>query len=150
MIRFTQPLNYIHNLRSILNFQEKKMFSTLNKIGKESLEIWIQTLKTQNPKKMASLYSKDAVLLPTLDSSLRDTNKKIEDYFKTFLAKGPSCEIQEIQDFQLCDTAVTVVGHYGFKFNDKSSADARFTYILTKDNESNKWLIKHHHSSLQP
>ena len=130
--------------------KERKMIETLKKVGKESLENWIKTLKTQDPKQMVSLYKKEAVLLPTLDSTVRNTNEKIEEYFQSFLAKGPSCKIQEIQDIQLSDTAVSVVGHYGFTFKDNSKANARFTYIFTKDNISNRWLIAHHHSSLQP
>ena len=127
------------------------MTTLLNKIGKESLNTWIKTLKTQDPKQMVSLYHKDAILLPTLDSSLRSTHAKIEQYFESFLAKGPICEIQEIQDIQLfSESAVTVVGHYGFSFADKSKANARFTYVFTKADDSDSWLIAHHHSSLQP
>lgn len=128
----------------------KNMLSTLQTVGKESLENWISTLSTKDPKKMVSLYKKDAVLLPTLDGTVRNTNEKIEEYFESFLKKGPSCNIQEIQDIQLSDTAVSVVGHYGFSFKDNSTANARFTYIFTKDDKSNKWLIAHHHSSLKP
>ena len=86
------------------------MTNLLHKIGEESLNTWIRTLKTQDPKQMVSLYHKNAVLLPTLDSSLRNTHAKIEQYFESFLAKGPACEIQEIQDIQLfSESAVTEI-----------------------------------------
>lgn len=123
---------------------------TLENIAKQTLQKWIDTLKTLDPNQMVSLYHHDAVLLPTLDSVIRDTPEKIKDYFNLFLAKEPKCSIQEMKEINLSDAAVSVVGHYGFSFKDGSTADARFTYIFTKNTSSDQWAISHHHSSLQP
>ena len=140
----------VNTTRPLVRFSSKVTKEcNMQTIGKQYLDNWISTLKTKDPKKMVSLYHKNAVLLPTLDSSIRNTHDKIEEYFKSFLAKGPVCNVQEIQSFELSDSSVSVVGHYGFSFNDKSSANARFTYIFTKDSLG-KWAITHHHSSLQP
>ena len=123
---------------------------TLENIAKQTLQKWINTLKTLDSNKMVSLYHYDAVLLPTLDSVIRDTPEKIKEYFNSFLAKEPNCSIHEMKEINLSDRAVSVVGHYGFSFKDGSMVDARFTYIFTKTLSSDKWAISHHHSSLQP
>ena len=67
-----------------LILQTETMTNLLHKIGEESLNKWIKTLKTQDPKQMVSLYHKDAVLLPTLDSSLRNTHAKLNNILNHF------------------------------------------------------------------
>ena len=97
---------------------------------------------------MLSLYHSEAILLPTLDSEIRNTPKLINEYFITFLKKEPQCTIQEAKEIKISESAVALAGHYSFKFKDNSSANARFTYLFSKKND--EWKISHHHSSLQP
>lgn len=120
----------------------------IKNIANKKLEEWINTLLSKDPEKMIALYHEDAVLLPTIDATVRQGSAKIKAYFETFLAKGPVCELQETIVIPLSENAVSIVGHYGFSFADGSTADARLTYIFTE--EKGEWKIKHHHSSLQP
>ena len=116
-------------------------------IGKKLLDKWIKTLSSVDSDQMVDLYHSEAVLLPTLDATVRQGHDTIGQYFNTFLAKGPSCKVEKLK-VQAYDEIVNVCGHYGFTFKDGSTANARFTFIFTKKN--GEWKIMHHHSSLQP
>ena len=120
----------------------------IEEIAKEKLNEWIQLLLTKDPEKMISLYHNDAILLPTLAANINNSPEKIKNYFVSFLAKGPQCQLYEHHIVKLSDTSVFVAGHYNFSFEDQSSANARFSYIFSKKNST--WKIIHHHSSLQP
>ena len=124
------------------------MTQSIKLIAENLLNEWIDTLKTQDPQQMVALYSESAMLLPTLDSIIRNNSEKIKEYFVSFLAKEPQCKIQHKQIVVLGDDAVSIMGHYGFKFKGGASANARFTYIFVKN--EGEWKIEHHHSSLQP
>lgn len=110
-------------------------------------DTWNSTLASASPQRMAALYTKDAVLLPTLSRHTRNTPQGITEYFQAFLKKGPSGQIEERSVVTGCNEA-TDVGTYTFSFADGSQARARYSFVYRYQQE--QWLISHHHSSLMP
>lgn len=108
---------------------------------------WNQALHTKDPKQVAALYDKQAILLPTLSNQVRHTPAEIEDYFVHFLAKGPNGTLNE-SNVRLFNNLAINSGIYTFYFKDSSSAQARFTFVYHWQNK--KWMIVEHHSSLMP
>jgi len=112
-------------------------------------DLWNDALATLDPKKVAALYSKDAILLPTVSDTPRTTREGIEDYFLQFLKSKPSGVIVEgitisdepnwakdagVYEFTMGATGELVRGRYSF------------VYIF----EDGDWKIAHHHSSVMP
>ncbi|KGS13386.1 cag pathogenicity island protein Cag5, partial [Pseudomonas coronafaciens] len=54
---------------------------------------WNKALQTGNSQTVASLYTPDAVLQPTVSNKVRATPAEIKDYFDHFLALKPVGEI---------------------------------------------------------
>ena len=105
-----------------------------------------------DPTKVAALYAKDALLLPTFDNKILKTAAERNAYFKNFTAYknitvSPKTFI--VQDFG--DTAIAS-GTYRFYYlniHDKSeSVDARFTFVY--ENIDGQWMIVNHQSSVLP
>jgi uncharacterized protein (TIGR02246 family) len=57
--------------------------------------LWNDALATLDPNIVASRYSSDAVLLPTVSDVPRDTREAITDYFVNFCKNQPQGEILE-------------------------------------------------------
>ncbi len=114
------------------------------------LHIWIETLKTLDPDKVAALYAEDAILLPTLSKEIRQSQSAIRDYFKHFLAMKPRAEVLQ-QTIRSYGQAATNSGLYKF-FAEIDGAEhivvARFTFVYRQDNDG--WKIVDHHSSMLP
>ena len=114
---------------------------------------WNKTLKTGDPEKVADLYAKDAVLLPTVSNKVRTDRAGIVDYFQHFLENKPvGKKIQTIVNV-LDDNSAIDTGVYEFTLTDhetgeKSVVKARYTYEYEK--RDGKWLIVNHHSSKMP
>ncbi len=108
---------------------------------------WNNSLLTENPKEVIKLYTKDAILLPTLSNQVRHNHEEIEDYFVKFLSKSPQGKIDE-SNIRINDNIAINSGIYTFSFSDASTAQARFTFVYKLVN--NEWLIIEHHSSLLP
>lgn len=108
---------------------------------------WNNALRTCNPKEVVSLYAKDAILLPTVSNEVRHNHEEIEDYFVHFLAKVPSGKINEFNIRIFSDLAINS-GVYTFSFDDRSTVQARFTFVYKRVGEG--WLIAEHHSSQMP
>lgn len=108
---------------------------------------WNDALQTGDPETVANLYSKNAVLLPTLSNIPRDNHELIADYFVGFLAKGPVGDILEGW-IMIGDNWCEDVGSYAFTFEDNSVALARYSFVYIF--EDGEWKIAHHHSSLEP
>lgn len=112
---------------------------------------WNASLGSLDPDKMASFYTPDAVLLPTLSNRPRTNHEEIRDYFVYFLKDKPHGEI----DFRIikigCDSA-SDTGLYTFTLHDKNGTvrkvSARYSYVYEYLN--GQWLIEHHHSSAMP
>lgn len=108
--------------------------------------------QTQNPDVMVPLFSKDAVLLPTVSGKMRTDAAGIRDYFVGFLPNKPFGTITESETTVGCNTA-TRVGNWTVKLTDPKTGTvtdvpARFSFIYVY--EGGKWKIAHLHSSVRP
>lgn len=115
---------------------------------------WNAALQTGDPKKVAALYAKDAVLLPTVSDNVRSDKAEIVDYFEHFLLNKPVGTKIESHVNVLDSNTVIDAGTYEFALTDhetgqKSTVKARYTYAYEKQPNGN-WLIVNHHSSKMP
>ena len=116
-------------------------------IASQNLTLWLETLLSKDPQKMADLYSENATFLPTLSADFKIGRDGAKGYFTHFLAKNPvgkiiTDEVQEIDENNYIHS-----GFYDFEIN-KQIVNARFTFVWQKIN--GVWKIIHHHSSLTP
>jgi uncharacterized protein (TIGR02246 family) len=115
---------------------------------------WNAALRTSDPEKVADLYARDAVLLPTVSNEVRTDRPGIVDYFEHFLQKKPvGTKIESVVSVVDEDTVIDT-GVYEFALTDhetgeKSTVKARYTYAYEKQRDG-KWLIVNHHSSKMP
>jgi len=131
-------------------------------------ETWNKALQSANPENVVNLYSKNSVLLATLENEPLDTRTKKIHYFEEFLLKNPVGTL--IKTYLNLNTNTPYIdGTYNFNinvFNDncaplkcgnitnmctgncRTDVKARFTYIYTCEKE--EWKIQHHHSSKFP
>ncbi|MFJ8592461.1 SgcJ/EcaC family oxidoreductase [Streptomyces sp. NPDC093598] len=115
---------------------------------------WNAALQTGDPKKVADLYAKDAVLLPTVSNQVRTDRAAIVDYFEHFLQSKPKgTKIESVVNVLDRDTVIDT-GVYEFALTDhdtgeKSTVKARYTYAYEKQ-PNGTWLIVNHHSSKMP
>jgi uncharacterized protein (TIGR02246 family) len=110
-------------------------------------ERWNSALQSQDPEQVARLYSREAVLLPTLSDEPRTDHEGIVDYFSHFLVQRPHGEISQREILIGCNM-LQDAGLYTFRFADGGTAQARYSFIYVF--ESGEWKISHHHSSLLP
>jgi uncharacterized protein (TIGR02246 family) len=114
---------------------------------------WNRALKTGDSEKVADLYAKDAVLLPTVSNKVRTNHAEIVDYFDHFLQSKPvGKKVRTIVDVLDKNTAIDT-GVYEFTLTDKTTGkksvvEARYTYAYEKI--GGRWLIVNHHSSVMP
>ena len=108
---------------------------------------WNSALQTGDPKTVAALYESNTILLPTVSNKVRHNHEAVEDYFVSFLAKGPEGEIDEANVRTFGQMAINS-GVYTFTFKDGSSVQARFTFVYRWNGE--RWMIVEHHSSQMP
>ena len=98
------------------------------------------------------MYQEDAILLGTLDKSVREGRNKIREYFDFFVKLKPCGEITELVEKDYGNGRFCVVnGTYDFNLEEdgkQSVAPARFTFVLERTGV--KWMIQSHHSSKQP
>lgn len=125
-------------------------------IGKEISEtqvknlfhLWNDALATGDSDAVASRYSKNACLLPTVSDVPRTNYALIKDYFDSFLKKKPQGTILESNVVMGANWAQDA-GIYEFTMGaDGSKVKARysFNYVF----EDGQWKISHHHSSVMP
>lgn len=120
------------------------------KLAEELFAQWNNALQTGDAKKVASLYAKDAVLLPTVSNLARVTLDEIEDYFHHFLEKKPFGVVKQRNIKQGCNK-LTDAGIYDFEIvvdGEKQTVPARYTFVY--EFRDNQWKIVHHHSSMMP
>jgi len=116
-------------------------------------DTWNQALQTGDSEKVASLYAKDAVLLPTVSNKVRSNHAEIVDYFDKFLQSKPvGKKVKTIVDILDKDSAIDT-GIYEFTLTDKATGqksvvEARYTYAYEKID--GKWKIVNHHASAMP
>jgi len=126
--------------------------SVATPINKEEVQnlfhLWNDALATGDSSLVASRYSKNGVLLPTVSDVPRDDFDGIKDYFDAFLMKKPQGEI--LESFVTIGTNwCQDVGLYEFTLGttgDKVKARYSFIYVY----EDGQWKIEHHHSSQMP
>jgi len=120
------------------------------KLADELFDAWNQALQSGDARKVAALYSEDAVLLPTVSNVPRTTPAEITDYFEHFLQKKPFGIIKKRNIKQGCNK-LTDAGVYDFAVEQdgkKQIVPARYTFVYEYKN--NRWQIIHHHSSMMP
>uniref|UniRef100_A0A7R9VN03 Calcium/calmodulin-dependent protein kinase II association-domain domain-containing protein n=1 Tax=Pseudictyota dubia TaxID=2749911 RepID=A0A7R9VN03_9STRA len=110
--------------------------------------LWNDALATEDAATVASRYSKEAVLLPTVSDVPRTSNALITDYFKAFCQKKPQGTILE-SNVIIGTNWAQDAGIYEFTMGaDGSKVKARYTFIYVF--EDGQWKISHHHSSMMP
>jgi uncharacterized protein (TIGR02246 family) len=116
-------------------------------------DTWNATLRTGDADKVAALYAKDAVLLPTVSNKVRTNHAAIVDYFEHFLQNKPvGKKVQTVVNVLDSDSAIDT-GVYEFTLTDPKSGaervvEARYSYTYEK--LDGVWKIVNHHSSAMP
>jgi len=108
---------------------------------------WNNALASGDPQQVAKLYASDGILLPTVSNKVRHNHDEIADYFTHFLKKNPLGVINEANIREFGEVIVNS-GIYTFTFADKTSVQARFTFVYHE--VDGEWLIIEHHSSQMP
>jgi uncharacterized protein (TIGR02246 family) len=108
--------------------------------------------QTRNPDVMVPLFSRNAVLLPTVSGQMRTDAAGIRDYFVSFLPNAPFGTITESETTLGCNIA-TRVGNWTVRLTNPttgvtSDVAARFSFIYVY--EDGAWKILHLHSSVRP
>ena len=113
---------------------------------------WGQALGGDDPEKVLTLYSDDAVLWGTLSPVVRSDRAALKDYFVSAFKVLPSLKVafgdQLIRVYG--GTAVNT-GYYTFSYvkdGETKSLPARYSFTYVKNGE--RWLIVDHHSSAMP
>ena len=114
---------------------------------------WNAALQTGDPEKVADLYAKDAVLLPTVSNKVRTDRAGIVDYFQHFLENKPAGKTVQTSVKVLDSDSAIDTGVYEFTLTDpdtgaKRVVEARYTYEYEK--RGGQWKIVNHHSSAMP
>lgn len=113
---------------------------------------WNAALATGNAERVADLYARDGVLLPTVSNQVRASRAEIEDYFSHFLAAKPRGVINYRQVRLLDDDSAVDAGVYTFTLTNPDGGtrkvQARYTFVYEK--RDGQWLIINHHSSAMP
>ncbi|GMH43740.1 hypothetical protein BSKO_11674 [Bryopsis sp. KO-2023] len=111
-------------------------------------QLWNNALATLDADTVASRYSKNAVLLPTVSDEPRTDYAGIKDYFVNFLKKKPQGKILD-GEIIIGDNWAQDAGIYEFTMGaDGSKVKARYSWIYVF--EDGEWKISHHHSSVMP
>lgn len=114
------------------------------------LNKWVQKVNSHDIDAVVELYSKDAILLPTLSNVIRKTPLEIRDYFIHFLGKKElEAKVTEVYIQSIYNDDIKVdSGTYTFSYineqDEKEELAARFTFIIQNG------LILEHHSSVAP
>lgn len=116
------------------------------------MSLWLTTLKTKDPEEAAKIYSDNATFLSTVSSEFKKGKEGAREYFEHFLAKNPEGKVVDEVIQPLGTDAYIHSGMYNFKLDGDDKRviiQARFSYVWQKDN-SRKWHIINHHSSVRP
>jgi uncharacterized protein (TIGR02246 family) len=107
---------------------------------------------TKNPDAVASLFTKDAVLLATVSNTPRTDTAGIRDYFVGFLKNSPVGKIDS-STIKIGCNEVSRLGTWTVSMTDpgtgaKTEVKARYSFIYKL--VGNEWKIDHLHSSMMP
>ncbi len=111
---------------------------TPHRLGK-----WAYAVASGDPKWVTSLYTPNALLLPTLDAKVLQGREAILPYFVK-LSKKPGLHVQW-HGKPIRVSPNTVAGLYRFVWDD-GELDARYTFVIAPHTKQ----IIHHHSSALP
>jgi len=116
-------------------------------------DTWNAALKTGDPEKVADLYAKNAVLLPTVSNKIRTDHAGIVDYFEHFLLNKPvgkkiTTIVNVLDDNSALDTGIYEFTLTDPKTGNKRVVKARYTYEYER--RGGVWKIVNHHSSAMP
>jgi uncharacterized protein (TIGR02246 family) len=115
---------------------------------KNLFHLWNDALDTGDSTLVASRYSSNAVLLPTVSDTPRTDFASIKNYFDNFLKLKPQGVILE-SHVLVGDNWCKDVGIYEFTMgSDGSKVKARYSFVYVY--EDGQWKISHHHSSAMP
>ena len=116
-------------------------------IASELLQKWVGAIKSGDPKQVTSLYHDDGILLGTFSNKERVGHELILEYFENLLKSPVDVEIVS-EHLHVLESAVINSGLYNFVTNGKT-VNARFSFMYTKNDDSD-WKIISHHSSVIP
>ena len=110
------------------------------------LETWVDKIRTNDPKQVASLYHHDGLLLGTFSDIERNGYDLILEYFANLLKSQVDVEIVT-QHKHETNSIITNSGLYNFIVDGKT-VNARFSFVFIK--VDGDWKILSHHSSVLP
>ena len=110
------------------------------------LDTWVDKIRTNDPKQVASLYHDDGLLLGTFSDIERKGYDLILDYFENLLKAKVDVEIVS-QHKHETETMAVNSGFYNFIVDGKT-VNARFSFVFKKTDDG--WKILSHHSSVLP
>lgn len=114
---------------------------------------WMELIQSRNLQGVLSLYSKDAIIIPTFSDSMQNSPQKIKAYFNRLFSRtnlSITLHDKTIKVQNLNNELSIISGMYCWKFDVEEeliSYEARFSFIVDKSKES---PIIHHHSSQIP
>ena len=117
------------------------------------LNAWIGAVLVKDIAVIESLYSYEAVLIPTFSDQIRRTPETVLDYFKTVGGRADGeirVDITDLQTQELASGIAILGGTYDWRFQENGEDRffaARFTYVIDPGQEK---PILHHHSSAIP
>lgn len=120
-------------------------------LASENFARWATALLTQNPENVASLYTENLTLLPTMANKVIVDRAGAIEYFTFFGSFQPSVKMVEEHMIEISADSYVHCGVYRFTLHTNGSPedmDARFTMVWKKGND--EWKILHHHSSRVP
>ena len=110
------------------------------------LETWVNKIRTNDHKQVASLYHNDGLLLGTFSDIERKGQNLILKYFENLLKSEVDVEIVTQHKYE-SEFLVTNSGLYNFIVDGKI-INARFSFVFIKTDDD--WKILSHHSSVLP
>ena len=117
------------------------------------LSQWVNFVNAGDANGVMTLYTQEAILLPTFSPKILATTEEIKAYF-TMLASRPGARV-ELDESSVVTTptseeSFSAVGNYTFYFEEEGEPVAypsRFTFVI---NPSSSQPISHQHSSELP
>jgi hypothetical protein len=113
---------------------------------------WAQALGEDEPDKVLTLYSSDAVLWGMLSPTVRADPAGLRDYFVNASKALPGLKVAfGDQLIRVYGSTAVNTGYYTFSYvrdGQSGTLPARYSFTYVKSGE--RWLIVDHHSSAMP
>ena len=130
------------------------MNTLLTESAEQIKKAWAHCITSQNSDELMRLYSKNAILKPTLSTVIRNGHDEILPYFigspkfndSGFLNQGIS-EVKFLKSNQYAlDSVVVDVGTYEFTKSNGESTFADYTFVFDLSNLESVSIVAHHSS----